>query len=211
MTNRIARRFSDIAAGRNLDSSDEYYTLYHAFMALVLELMARFKAGKTYKVIICPCDSETSIFRELESKKEYFGNPKIIYSFWPNKDWNDYFDIDFVEEYGCSAEDVCIFTNPPFKGLSSALKQIRSDYLLFGSNAVQIVQGVFAKDAGGFFYIKNNTDYKGNADEFAVKYGSVRTFFYSNRMFLTHGKQYINETDRSSNVFFGRQNLKRVN
>ena len=120
-------------------------------------------------------------------------------------------DIDFVEEYGCSAEDVCIFTNPPFKGLSSALKQIRSDYLLFGSNAVDIVQGVFAKDAGGFFYIKNNTDYKGNADEFAVKYGSVRTFFYSNRMFLTHGKQYINETDRSSNVFFGRQNLKRVN
>ena len=92
--NKIADRFRDIASGKNTDSSDEYYTLYPAFAAAFIELLCRYKAGKEYKVIICPCDGPTSVFHELENKKEWIGNPRIIYSFWPDKDWKDEKETD---------------------------------------------------------------------------------------------------------------------
>ena len=163
MINSIKKRFQDIARGVNVDSSDEYYTLFHGFAELFLELLCRKQAGKTYKVIICPCDSSTSVFRELEKYKDLIGNPRIIYSHWPEKDWKDYFDMDYESEYGCKADEVCIFTNPPFKGLSQALPQIKCDYLVFGSNAVGIKQGIYLKEAKTTIYRKNNKAFSGNA------------------------------------------------
>lgn len=115
MVNKIADRFRDIASGKATDSSDEYYTLYPAFSAAFIEILCRYQSGKTYKVIICPCDSKTSVFRELERLKSMIGNPEIIYSFWPEKDWKDYFNMDYKQEYGCDPDEVCIFTNPPFR------------------------------------------------------------------------------------------------
>lgn len=210
MTNPAFKRYSDIAAGRNKDHSDEYYTLYYAFMALVLELVARYKSGKKYKVIICPCDSKTSVFRHLEEKKEFFGSPKIIYSFYPEKDWAEYFDLDFEKEYGCLRDEVLIFTNPPFRGLSKALEKIKCDYLLFGSNSVDIGRKIYLKECRGFLYKKNNNSFKGSADDFVKNYGGVNTFFYSNKVFLSHGRQYINESEKKENVLFGKDRLKRI-
>ena len=65
ISKNLVKRLGDIAHNRNQDASDEYYTLYHAFAAAFLELLCRHKSGTTYKVIICPCDSQTSVFREL--------------------------------------------------------------------------------------------------------------------------------------------------
>lgn len=111
---KISARFSAIARGDNTDASDEYYTLYHAFMALFLELLCRYNEGIRYKVIICPCDSKTSIFHELERFADMIGNPRIIYSFYPEKDWKDYFDMDYVEEYDCEEDEVLIFHKSAF-------------------------------------------------------------------------------------------------
>lgn len=49
MTNKVYSRFSKISNGQVSDSSDEYYTLYHAYCSLVLELMCRYKKGKNTK------------------------------------------------------------------------------------------------------------------------------------------------------------------
>lgn len=114
MTNKVYSRFSKISNGQVSDSSDEYYTLYHAYCSLVLELLCRYKKGKKYKVIICPCDSSTSVFRNLEKIAGQIGNPKVIYSFYPEVDWSYYFDLDYEKEYGCTKDEVLIFTNPPF-------------------------------------------------------------------------------------------------
>lgn len=208
--NKVFKRFSDISNGKNQDSSNEYYTLYYAFMAVFLELLCRYARGISYKVIICPCDSETSIFRQLPKYASWIGNPKIIYSHWPEKSWEDYFDMDYQKEYGAKATEVCIFTNPPFKGLGKALTNIHCDYLLFGSNAVSIRTGTYCKEGRGFVYIKNNEHYTGNADDYEQKYGSVKTFFYSNRQFESIGNQYTNETQHPHSVLFGRRELKLI-
>ena len=210
MTNKTIQRYGQIARGTNLDSSDEYYTLFPAFSALLLEVMARHHAGRTYKVIICPCDSSTSIFRELVKYKHLIGDPEIIYSQWPEKDWKDYFHMDYEREYGCKPDEVLIFTNPPFKGLSNNLPEIKCDFLLFGSNAVGIVGKTHAKETKVSLYIKNNESYDGNADNFGKIYGRVATVFYSNREFLTHGQQYINRKKTKNSMMFGKDELKRI-
>ena len=210
MINKVADRFRAIAQGTNTDASDEYYTLYPAFANLLIELLCRAKAGKTYKVIICPCDSSTSIFQELVKYKKLIGEPKIIYSHWPEKDWKDYFDMDYEAEYGCKAKDVLIMTNPPFKGLSKALQEIQCDYLLFGSNAVGITGKVHAKETKVSLYLKNNTNYTGNADDFKNMYGRVCTLFYSNTEFLSTGRQYINKTKQRCCVLFEKDQLTRI-
>lgn len=210
MTNKTVKRFGDIARGTNTDDSDEYYTLFPAFAQLLLEVMCRHQNGKTYKVIICPCDSQTSVFRELTKYTDLIGNPKVIYSQWPDKDWQDYFDMDYQKEYGCKADEVLIFTNPPFKGLSKLIPTIKCDYLLFGSNAVGIIGRTHALEVKVSLYRKNNLDYDGNADNFKERYGRVPTFFYSNRKFLTHGKQYKNNTKQKESIMFGREELQRI-
>jgi len=208
--NKVYKRFQEIAAGQNTDASDEYYTLYHSFMNLFIEVLCRYNKGHIYKVIICPCDSLTSIFRELENYKGLIGNPKIIYSFWPEKDWKDYFDMDYEKEYGCKADEVLIFTNPPFKGLSILLPTIQCDYLLFGSNAVGIVGNIHAKETKISLYRKNNEEFDGNADNVKERYGRVCTLFYSNKKFLSTGKQYKNTRKNKESILFGKDRLKRI-
>lgn len=210
MTSKTIKRYAEIAKGTNQDSSDEYYTLFPAFAQLLLEVMCRHQNGKTYKVIICPCDSGTSIFRELVKYKELIGNPQIIYSHWPDKDWKEYFDMDYEKEYGSKADEVLIFTNPPFKGLSNALPEIKCDYLLFGSNAVGIIGNTHAKETKVSLYRKNNETYDGNADNFGNEYGRVATLFYSNRKFLSWGKQYKNNTKNKESMMFGKDRMKRI-
>ena len=119
MTNKVFKRFYEIARGTNTDASNEYYTMYHSFAQALLELICRHTSGKTYKMIICPCDSETSIFRELPKYRNLIGDPQIIYTAWPDKDWKDYFNMDYEKAYGFKSDEVCIFTNPPFKGLTA--------------------------------------------------------------------------------------------
>ena len=208
--NKVAKRFREIAQGTNQDASDEYYTLYPAFAEALTEIICRHQSGKTYKVIICPCDGPTSIFRELENKKDLIGNPRIIYSFWPEKDWQDYFYMDYQKEYGCDADEVLIFTNPPFKGLSKILPVIPCDYILFGSNAVGISKGIFAKEALSSLYIKNTADFTGDATKYKQTYGRVATYFYSNSEFLSAGKQYKNTTKNKESILFGKDRLKRI-
>jgi hypothetical protein len=204
------KRFRDIAADTNKDSSDEYYTLYHSFMALFLELLCRYKKGKQYKVIICPCDAPTSIFRKLEEYKDLIGNPQIIYSYWPDKDWADYFDLDFLQEYGCKSDEVCIFTNPPFKKLSENVRKIKCDFLVFGSNTTGINNGLFCKDPGCVLYIKNNIDFDGNVANAKQKYGTVRTFFVSNNKFESAGDQFAGIERNSASVLFGKDKLLKI-
>lgn len=210
MTNQTIKRYGQIARGQNTDASDEYYTLFPAFAQLLLEVMCRLKKGKTYKVIICPCDSATSIFNELVKYKSLIGEPRIIYSHWPEKDWRDYFDMDYEKEYGCKAEDVLIFTNPPFKGLSREIPTIKCDYLLFGSNAVGIIGNTHAKDTGVSLYMKNTEGYDGNADNRVDNYGRVKTMFYSNRKFESDGKQWINRTKTKESAMFGIDRWTRI-
>lgn len=210
MKNKTIQRYHEIASGANTDSSDEYYTLFPAFAELLLEVMCRHHSGKTYKVIICPCDSQTSVFHELEKYKELIGNPKIIYSYWPEKDWKEYFDMDYEKEYGAKADEVLIMTNPPFKGLSRILPDIKCDFLLFGSNAVGITGTTHAKETNVSLYLKNNETYDGNADNFKELYGRVATCFYSNREFLSYGKQYINTKKTKENFMFGKDQMKRI-
>lgn len=212
MTNKVFSRFSAISQGKNKDASDEYYTLYPAFSAMLLELLARHAAGKTYKVIICPCDGPSSIFHELVKYADLIGNPKIIYSHWPDKDWESYFDMDYKAEFGCSADDVLICTNPPFKKLGEKLITIKCQYLLFGSTAVCIRKGIFAKCVKVSLYLKNNETYTGDAEDRNPNlYGRVATAFYSNSEFLTHGKQYINPTNRKHQfLLFDNFGLKRI-
>ena len=203
MTNQTIKRYGQIARGQNTDASDEYYTLFPAFAQLLIEVMCRHKKGKTYKVIICPCDSATSIFNELVKYKSLIGEPRIIYSHWPEKDWRDYFDMDYEKEYGCKAEDVLIFTNPPFKGLSREIPTIKCDYLLFGSNAVGIIGNTHAKDTGVSLYMKNTEGYDGNADNRVDNYDRDKTMFYSNRKFESDSKQWINRTKTKESAMFG--------
>lgn len=210
MINKIAKRFQEIAAGQNTDSSDEYYTLYHSFMDLLIEVLCRWQKGIKYKVIICPCDSETSVFRELTKYADMIGNPKIIYSYWPEKDWKDYFDMDYEQEYGCQPEEVLIFTNPPFKGLSRLMPNIKCDYLLFGSNAVGFNGKIHAKQTMVSLYRKNNETYTGNADQYAERYGRVATFFYSNKPFYSEGPQYINRKKTKESMLFGKDQMERI-
>lgn len=207
---KLAKRYYDIARGTNKDASNEYYTLFPAFASILLEVLCRHDAGKTYKVIICPCDSQTSVFRELVNYKDLIGNPRIIYSSWPEKDWAEYFDMDFEKEYGCKADEVLILTNPPFKGLSTAIPTIKCDYLLFGSNAVGIIGDTHAKETGVSLYRKNNETYTGDADEFGESFGRVCTFFYSNRPFLSHGDEYVNPRKAKESMMFGKDRLKKV-
>lgn len=210
MTNKVFKRFSEIAQNKNTDSSDEYYTLYHSYMALFLELICRHRQGKTYKVIICPCDSESSVFRNTDKLAHLIGGPRVIYSSYPEKNWEDYFDMDYQSVYGVPKEEVCIFTNPPFKNLSSNIRKIKCDYLLFGSNAVSIREGVYVKNARVSLYIKNNENYNGNADQFEEKYGNVSTWFYSNEKFLSEGEQYFNKTNKGTSILFGKDKLTKV-
>lgn len=202
MINKIADRFREIAQGTNTDSSDEYYTLFPAFSNILIEVLCRYQSGKIYKVIICPCDSQTSIFRELIKYKKMIGDPQIIYSQWPDKDWKEYFNMDYEKEYGCKAEEVLILTNPPFKGLSRALPEIQCDYILFGSNAVGISGKIYAKEVKTSLYLKNNTNYSGNADDYKELYGRVCTLFYSNRQFESEGRQYTNKGKSKKSVLF---------
>ena len=210
MVNKVAKRFQEIAAGVNTDSSDEYYTLFPSFANALIELMCRHQSGKTYKVIICPCDGEKSVFRNLVDYADMIGNPRIIYSFWPQKDWKDYFNMDYQKEFGCDADEVCIFTNPPFKGLSKLLPTIDCDYILFGSNAVGITGKTNAKEVRTSLYIKNNETYDGNTDNFQKRYGRVSTLFYSNSEFLSTGAQYVNRTKNKESMMFGKDRMKRI-
>lgn len=210
MTNKVFKRFQEIAKGTNTDSSDEYYTLFPAFANLLIELLCRYNKGHIYKVIVCPCDTFTSVFRELENYKSLIGNPRIIYSFWPEKDWKDYFDMDYEKEYECKPDEVLIFTNPPFKGLSQLLPTIKCDYLLFGSNSVGIVGKVHAKETKVSLYRKNNLDYNGDADDIKDKYGRVATVFYSNKEFLSTGPQWVNKKKNKESLLFGKDRLKRI-
>ena len=208
MTSNTIKRYGNIARGTNTDASDDYYSLFPAFAAQLLEVMCRHHKGKTYKVIICPCDSATSIFNELVKYKHLIGDPQLVYSHWPEKDWKDYFDMDYEKEYGCKAEDVLIFTNPPFKGLSKELPTIKCDYLLFGSNAVGFMGNTHAKETHGYIYLKNNVDFDGNADNRSSDYGRVCTYFYANREFESAGKQFINKTKQKESIMFGKDRLK---
>ena len=208
--NKIFSRYQKIANNKNNDASDEYYTLYHGFMQLFIELLCRFKKGIQYKVIICPCDSQTSVFRELVKYKQIIGNPKIIYSSYPDKSWEDYFEMDFEKEFNCKPEEVLIFTNPPFKKLAENLRKIKCNFLLFGSNATAIKQGIFLKPVKFDLYLKNNENFNGNANDYKNLFGSVRTCFYSNTKFLSCGKQYINEEDKSKSLLFERKQLKLI-
>lgn len=211
MTNKVFSRFSAISSGRNTDASNEYYTMFPAFSEMLLELLARAAAGKTYKVIICPCDSATSIFRELRKYADLIGNPKIIYSHWPDKDWEEYFDMDYKAEFGCRADEVLICTNPPFKKLTKNLMKIKCHYLLFGSNAVGVQGSVHAKIVKVSLYIKNNTTFTGSADEPAPNtYGRVLTVFYSDTEFVTHGQQFINTGKKYKSLLFGKFELERI-
>ncbi len=209
MTNKIFKRFSDISTGRNTDSSDEYYTLYHAFISCFLEILCRYNRGIKYKVIICPCDSSTSIFRELEKKAHMIGNPKIIYSHYPEKDWAEYFVMDYKKELGFEKEEVLIFTNPPFKGLGNQFEKIQCEYILFGSFTTAFPKGVFAKDPGGFKYIRNNDSFTGDADKFNLLYRAVRTIFFSNKEFISFGDQYIGK-DKKECLLFGKDRIKQI-
>ena len=118
--------------------------------------------------------------------------------------------MDYEAEYGCDPDEVLIFTNPPFKGLSQLLPTIKCDYIVFGSNAVGLIDNVHAKDTGTSLYIKNNEDYTGDASQFHEKYGRVCTFFYSNTEFMSAGKQYINKTKNKECVLFCKDLLKRI-
>lgn len=210
ISNKLQKRLSDIAHNRNADASDEYYTLYHAFSAAFLELLCRYHKGIRYKVIICPCDSLTSVFRELDHLKHLIGDPRVIYSYWPEKDWAEYFEQDWQEEYRCDAKEVCIFTNPPFKGLHRAFRAIKCDYILFGAISTGVMPDCFCKETGGFRYIKNNDSYTGNADEFNTIYGDVPTCFFSNIPFLSYGPQYQNQQDKWVSIMFGKDKLTRI-
>ena len=210
ISKKLAKRFSDIGHGTNTDASDEYYTLYHAFAAAFLELLCRYKRGIEYEVIICPCDSKTSVFRELERLKGMIGNPRIIYSFYPEKDWADYFDMDYEAGYGCPARHVCIFTNPPFKGLTKAFREIKCDFILFGANSTGVTPGLYCKFTGGFKYTKNNTTFDGNADNFQETFGSVSTCFFSNKQFVSAGPQYQNRSGVQESLMFGKDRLTRI-
>lgn len=211
MSKSLVRRIQDIGRGRNKDASDEYYTLYHAFAAAFLELLCRHKSGTTYKVIICPCDSQTSVFRELEHLKHLIGDPRVIYSFWPEKDWADYFDMDYYTEYGCSASEVCIFTNPPFKGIAKAFRTMKCDYLVFGSTlTTTIIPGHYCKQTKGFKYIKNTMHYSGTADTHPAIYGCVPTSFFSNKPLLSYGVQWQNRKDQGLFIGFKKDQLTRI-
>ena len=142
--------------------------------------------------------------------KNLIGNPRIIYSHWPEKDWRDYFDMDYEKEYGCKAEDVLIFTNPPFKGLSREIPTIKCDYLLFGSNAVGIIGNTHAKDTGVSLYMKNTEGFDGDVDNRVDNYGRVKTMFYSNRKFESEGKQWINRTKQKESAMFGMDRWTRI-
>lgn len=204
--NKSFKRFNSISNGKNKDASDEYYTLNHCFMAFLVELLARYYNGIKYKVIICPCDGLQSIFRRLEEFKQYVGNPKIIYSFYPEKDWKDYFDMDFEKEYGCKKEDVLIFTNPPFKGLSSIFRTqvIKCNFLLMGSEVTRISNKVYLLRKKTVTFLKN-TNLKKNE-----MYGEIATVFLSNQPFYSYGEQYTNEKSKTLCVLFGKDKLKRV-
>lgn len=204
-------RNQQISVGSNKDASNEYYTLFPAFANMLIELLARAVAGKTYKVIICPCDGPSSIFHELTKYVDLIGNPKIIYSHWPDKDWESYFDMDYKAEFGCSANDVLICTNPPFKGLAKNFKKIKCQYLLFGSDVTGIYGNVHVKTVKTSLYIKNNETYTGNADETTkAGYGRVRTMFFSNSEMLSAGRQYINTGKKIAFMLFQLNQLKRI-
>lgn len=206
--NKVAKRFSQIANGTNTDASDEYYTLNHCFMAFLIELLARYYNGIKYKVIICPCDGLQSIFRRLEEFKQYIGNPKIIYSFYPEKDWKDYFNMDFYKEYGCKNENVLLFTNPPFKGQKNILKNklIKCNYLLMGSASTRTTTDIYILNKKSFNFIKN-TDLKN-----IEKYSAIPLIFISNQLFYSYGEQYTQKenTKGTANLFFDKDKLKRV-
>lgn len=118
--------------------------------------------------------------------------------------------MDFEKEYGCRNDQVLIFTNPPFKGLSQLLPTIKCDYLLFGSNAVGIIGDTHAKEVKVSLYRKNNENYDGNADNYKNIYGRVNTFFYSNKPFLSYGKEFVNKTKVKESLLFGKDRLKRI-
>ena len=89
-------------------------------------------------------------------------------------------------------------------------RKIKCDYLLFGSNVVSITGNTHAKLTGGFWYLKNNDDFTGDADQFKDKYGAVATVFYSNTQFLSSGRQYKNDSHVSENIMFGKDRLTEV-
>ena len=118
--------------------------------------------------------------------------------------------MDFQKEYGVDQDEVLIFTNPPFKGLSRILPVIPCDYILFGSNAVGISKGIYAKEALSSLYLKNTETYTGDATQFKETYGRVATYFYSNREFKSAGKQYTNTRKNKESMLFGKDQLKRI-
>ena len=126
------------------------------------------------------------------------------------KERQDYFYLDYQKEYGADADEVLIFTNPPFKGLSKILPVIECDYILFGSKAVGLSKNIYAKEALSSLYIKNKDDFTGDAGVYQQKYGRVATFFYSNREFLSAGHQYINKTKNKESLLFGKDRLKQI-
>lgn len=198
------KRWSMIGNQQNTDASDEYYTLPHAFYAILTELLARYKNNIVYKVIICPCDNGGSVFRELVKWVDYIGKPRIIYSYYPQKDWVEYFDMDFEKEYGCKKEEVLIFTNPPFTKLCANLKKIQCNFLLFCSKITSINNNNFVVNTSKYTFIKN-TDLKNNQ-----LYGTVPIMFVSNTMFYSfwkRGQYTVNTDDRRRKTFMFNKNL----
>lgn len=118
--------------------------------------------------------------------------------------------MDYWAEYGCGSNDVIIFTNPPFKGVTKAFRAIRCNYILFGAASTGVMPDCYCKDTKGFWYIKNNHAYNGSADEYDCVYGDVRTCFFSNQPFLSHGIQYHNHQNKWVSIMFGKDKLTRV-
>lgn len=208
--NKVVKRFSAISRGENKDLSDEYYTLNHCFVAFLIELLARYRNNIKYKVIICPCDNNKSVFRRLEEYKEYLGNPLIVYSYYPQKDWQDYFNIDFEKEFGYNSNEVIIFTNPPFKGLASIFRKklIQCNFLLMGSLCTRIINDIYVLNKKSFTFIKNTELNNKN-----IKYGKIPLIFISNQKFFSYGEQYIKSFDNKKynpSLMFEKNKLQRI-
>lgn len=193
------KRWSDIGNQQNTDASDEYYTLAHTFYAILVELLARYQNNIVYKVIICPCDGEKSVFRELKQWASYIGNPQIIYSsLEDNKSWEEYFELDFETVFNCQANEVLIFTNPPFTNLKANIKKIRCNFLLLCSKITSIPQNYYVLNSYKWTFLKN-TDLKNEE-----KYGTVPIMFVSNTKFYSfcRGGQYIQTHPRDTHTTF---------
>ena len=78
------------------------------------------------------------------------------------------------------------------------------------ASRIRSMNGSTKAGTDGFWYLKNNDDFTGDADQFKDKYGAVATVFYSNTQFLSSGRQYKNDSHVSENIMFGKDRLTEV-